>query len=111
MHYQAAFVDEIIFTKPNFSRNEGSGLLTPFTIDLTSLGIDSNAKTTKQKTAPAPVFSLALGIFFKMLRQQIQEYTAMFGFEKFLGKINVYSDFFDWYIFKIIRQIILFRFP
>ena len=112
MHYQGAFVNEVIFTKPNFSGNESSSLLNPFTIDLSSRVIDSNSKKQRSRKPPRlPLFTLAAGILFKMLRQQIQEYTAIFEFKKFSDKINVYSNFFDWHIFKFTRQIILFRFP
>ena len=52
MHYQAAFVDEIIFTKPNFSRNEGSSLLNRFTVDLARRVISSNAKNNDAENRP-----------------------------------------------------------
>ena len=52
MHYQGAFVDEIIFSKSNFSRNEGSSLLNRFTVDLASRVIDSNAKNNDAENRP-----------------------------------------------------------
>jgi len=63
MHYQAAFVDEIIFSKSNFSGNEGSRLLNPFTIDLVGRGIDSNAKNNEAENRPDLRFLLWLSAF------------------------------------------------
>ena len=111
MHYQAAFVDEVIFSKSDFCRNEGFRLLPPFTIDLASPAIDSDAKNNKVENHSGFRFLFWPFAFYSGCSGNEFKNIAIFGYENFPDKINVYSNFFDWHIFKITRQTILFRFP